>query len=272
MLSFSVLPLMQRLFRRPFGIHSPFLYDLAENCLQADERLDVFDELESLRRSLCKDQRRLQVMDHGSGGRFGAVRAKAGINKSAKPNKRSTTLGSQAGKALMPPKYSRLLFRLSKHFAPKRIIELGTSFGISAAYLSLGQPQASLDTVEGCPETADVAREVLNKAAAGHVQVHTGTFRQVLPGLVATGDPVDLVFLDGDHSYDGVMNNMEVLLPSLHNDSVVILDDIRWTRQMWRAWQSVSALPSTTLKVDLGRMGLVFFRRQLSVQNLQIWI
>ncbi len=270
--SFFVLPLMQRLFRRPFGIHSPFLYDLAENCLFADERLDVFDELESLRYSLRSDRRSLQVLDHGIGSRLGAVRPKANANKPKEPNKRSTTLGSQAGKALLNPKYSRLLFRLSSYFAPGRIIELGTSFGMSAAYLALGQPQTSLDTIEACPETADVARKVLKKAGAGHVQVHTGTFRQILPALMKTGDPVDMVFLDGDHSYPGVMDNMEVLLPSLHNDSVVILDDIRWTPQMWRAWQAVSALPATTLKVDLGRMGLVFFRRQLSVQNLKIWI
>ena len=43
---------MQYIFRKPFGIHSPFLYNFADQCLFADDHHQRFDQIEQNRRKL----------------------------------------------------------------------------------------------------------------------------------------------------------------------------------------------------------------------------
>ena len=59
-----------------------------------------------------------------------------------------------AGSSLKPKKYAQLLFRMVKYYKPQTILELGTSFGITSAYLASGNDNSVLHTCEGSPAIA----------------------------------------------------------------------------------------------------------------------
>ena len=53
--------------------------------------------------------------------------------------------------------------QISAEFGRPFIIELGTSFGISAMYLAAAIPDTTVYTMEGCPAVSEIAKRILRK-------------------------------------------------------------------------------------------------------------
>ena len=87
------------------------------------------------------------------------------------------------------------LARISEIAKPARILELGTALGYTACCLASGSPAATVDTIDGDPEHAALAREQIAAVGlADRITVHVGDFEKVLAGLT---DVYDMVFFDG---------------------------------------------------------------------------
>jgi predicted O-methyltransferase YrrM len=256
--------LLQYIFRKPFGIHSPFLYDFACRCLYARDRLPDFDLIENLRHTLLQDQTILDITDFGRGtGRHKRREGDAPLLYKRK-------ISSIARHSLQSPAMCRLLYRTVQYFSPDHILELGTSLGISTAYLAKAAPKARIITLEGCEQTADRARSLFRKTKLHNIEVITGDFKQTLGEALQKLQKVGLVYLDGDHSYSGVMNNFCKIIEHLDENSVLILDDIRWSKGMKKAWLEIAGHHKTTLAVDLFSLGIVFFNPSLSKQIIPV--
>ena len=107
---------------RGHGIHSPFLYDFTEKILNAQDKPEVFDRIENLRARLKRDHSEIPVLDLGAG--------------SVSDNRQTRRVCDIARMAAKPPKYGRLLHRIAAHYGARQVLELGTSLGLSAAYMS----------------------------------------------------------------------------------------------------------------------------------------
>ncbi len=258
--------LLQFVFRKPYGIHSPFLYNLASQCIYNDKQRDVFSAIEN-RRNLFKQRKEtILVTDFGRGPRMrkGSMVSQEGSMLVER------SLASIVSRSLQTPRYARLFFRLVQHFQPSSILEMGTSLGITTAYLAAANPTARVHTIEGCPRLASLANETFNELAMSNVLLTVGSFSQVLPKVLTDSPSWDMVYLDGNHSYQGVLETMEAINPHIGPASFVIVDDIRWSRGMWRAWKTLLTIPEVSLSIDLGRMGLLFFNKDLSKQNVML--
>lgn len=76
-----------------------------------------------------------------------------------------------------------------------RMLELGTALGYTACCLAAARPDAQVDTIEGDPLRASLARDNIAAASlADRVTVHQGDFLTVLPRLTPG---YGLVFFDG---------------------------------------------------------------------------
>src|SRR5579863_834054 len=109
---------------RGHGIHSPFVYDLVSKVLCDKSGDPAFAAIGGLRRRLLGDDGVLEVDDMGAGSVRGSLRAR-----------RVAEIARHAAK---PPRIGRLLFRLAKYYRPTLVVELGTSLGLSTAYLAAG--------------------------------------------------------------------------------------------------------------------------------------
>lgn len=236
------------------SIHSPFLYNLIISVFDDSTKYPEYTRIEKLKKALLKDNRLVTVTDFGAGSKV--------IQKTLRTVKDITRTSSK------PVKIGRLLFRLSKHFQPKTILELGTSFGLSSAWLAAGSPEAKAYTIEGCPAIASIASENINKLNPGNISLIQGLFDEKLPGLLHSLNEVDFVFIDGNHRWKPTVSYFEQCLTKSVNETCFVIDDIHWSDEMEKAWQEIKDNKKVTMTVDLFFFGLVFVDQGLSKQNL----
>jgi predicted O-methyltransferase YrrM len=238
------------------GLHSPFVFSLYTTVIRHTGEYAAYAQVEKRRQELLASSQVLEVTDFGAGSQV----AGAGGRRRA--------VRDIARHAAKPPRLAQLLFRLVNHFRPATILELGTSLGLTTAYLALADSRNQVITFEGCPNTADVARQTFEKLAIQNVRLVEGNLDQTLPGTLAgLAQPLDFVFFDGNHRYEPTLRYFEACLAKAHENSVFVLDDIHWSAEMERAWEAIKAHPSVTITIDLFYVGVVFFRKKQPRQD-----
>lgn len=235
------------------GMHSPFIFHFITQVLNDKQQYSEYDTVENLRSELLKDKTVLTIEDFGAG---------SSINKT---NER--TVASIAKNAAKPKKFGQLLFRMVKAYQPATILELGTSLGITTSYLSLAKPTAKLITMEGANAVANIARNNFEKLKLKNCLIEQGNFDHTLPAIIRAlseveGPSVDFAFIDGNHRQEPTERYFLGLLPKTNNDSILIFDDIHWSREMQAAWETIKAHPSVRCTIDLFFIGIVFFREE----------
>ena len=238
------------------GLHSPFVFGLYTTVIRHGGEFGAYRRIEARRRELLRSSQTITVTDLGAGSQ---VVGAGGTQR---------RLSAIARHAAKPPRLAQLLFRLVNHFQPATILELGTSLGLTTAYLAAVSSRSQVLTFEGCPNTAAVARETFAELHLPNVRLVVGNLDQTLPATLADlATPVDFVFFDGNHRYEPTMRYFEQCLAKANENSVFVLDDIHWSAEMERAWEAVKAHPAVTVTVDLFYVGLVFFRKKQPRQD-----
>jgi predicted O-methyltransferase YrrM len=235
------------------GVHSPFVFDFITRVLNDRKQYPCYDQLEAYRRRLLKDDRMISVQDYGAG--------------SAMIKQTERKVGAIASTSLKPVKYARLLHRMVRYYQPSVIVELGTSFGISTSYMAKGNPSARVYTLEGAPSIASIALQQFRDTDIGNVQLAEGEFAAVLPGILHEIPPVDFAFIDGNHQYGPTLDYFSKLLARSHQRTIMVFDDIHWSRGMEDAWNRIKDDPAVTLSIDLFFIGIVFFDKSFLVKQ-----
>jgi predicted O-methyltransferase YrrM len=231
------------------GIHSPFVFELVTKVLNDRINYDDYATIEAVRKILLSSKTAVEVEDYGAG--------------SAKGLKKTRTIQQIAATSLKKPKYSQLLYRLVKYFQPATMLELGTSLGITTAYLAAAKKNANVITMEGAPAVAAIAEENFKRLNLQNTRLIIGNFDNTLPLLVHEQQLLfDFVFIDGNHRKKPTISYFEQLLQKSTSQTVFIFDDIHWSREMEEAWEAIKKHSSVTLTIDLFFIGLVFLRRE----------
>jgi predicted O-methyltransferase YrrM len=180
------------------------------------------------------------------------------------------TVGSIAKHSAKSAKQAQLLFRLVNFFEPETIIELGTSLGVSTAYLASANSKIPVITIEGCEETAEIAKQNFKHLKLKNIEQLVGNFDEVFPKLVKGCKKIDLIYIDGNHRKQPTINYFQQCLEKVNEDSVLIFDDIYWSDEMIQAWEEIKKNNQVTLTIDLFYMGIVLFRKQQTKQHFMI--
>ena len=234
--------------KKGHGIHSPFVFEFITKVLNDRTEYAEYEIVENLRGILLQDETVLSVDD------FGARSAK---NKTA-----TRTIASIAANAAKPPKFGQLLYRMVKYYRPCSIVELGTSLGLSTAYLSLAGPGSKIITMEGAPSVAERARQNFENLNFKNIAIIEGNFDQTLASVLSQSPQVDFAFVDGNHRREPTERYFKQLLPVVHNDSILIFDDIHWSREMEQAWEAIIQNIDVRCSIDLFFLGIIFFRQE----------
>jgi len=229
------------------GLHSPFVYRLVDEIIYDFHAKKIYPEVETIRHTLLNDDRMITITDLGAGSH---------VN-----NNKQKRVGDIAKNALKPPKLAQLIYRLVADLQPKNIIELGTCLGTTSIYLQKAAPNAKVYTLEGCPETAKIAKESFAKAGVNNIELITGNFDDTLKSVIDGLDQLDFVFVDGNHQKDATLKYFEWCLPKVNDNTLLIFDDIYWSEGMKEACTQIKAHPQVTVTVDLFWIGLVYFRK-----------
>lgn len=230
------------------GIHSPFVYELSDQCLSISISKEDQKCLDVLFSKLKDDKRTIEINDFG-----------AGSKRLSSQRKISKILSTSSSKG----KYGKLLYQLSKHYCPERTLELGTSLGAGTHYLCLGFPEGEITTIEACSNTRAIALENL----PAKIESIESTFSEYLPQISKS---FDLVFIDGHHDGDALLKYLEDADRFTHDDTIFVLDDIRWSDSMKEAWNKVVSNPKYNVTLDFFRVGIVIKRPQQEKEHFSL--
>jgi predicted O-methyltransferase YrrM len=132
------------------------------------------------------------------------------------------------GEALLPiaPDVGHFLYNLARSINAKRIVEFGTSFGVSTIYLAAALRDNGGGLAIGSElESSKVTKAVENLTQAEllpFVEIRAGDALQTLANLDGA---IDLLFLDGWN--DLYLDVLLLLLDKLRSRSVVLADDLK---------------------------------------------
>ena len=272
------------------GIHSPYLFEWVRLVMADKNSYYAWGKIEECRERMLADKREVVFEDYGSG-------AKSGVGISERGDKRKVC--DIAKGSLAKKKYAQMLARLVNWLgrslstfhseavhgtsvvgSPAKggsgdgqlavgdgltIVELGTSLGVTTAYMAAVDSRNKVVTYEGCPAVAEIAKENWKMLGINNIECVVGDIN--VEKLDKELGRVDVAFVDANHTYVGTRAYINILLQKVHAKSVLVVDDIHHSAEMERAWREICADERVTSTMDLYQMGLVFFDKHYWKRN-----
>ncbi len=246
------------------GVHSPYLFEWVRLIMSDKHRYYSWDAIEDCRRAMLVDKRELEFVDYGSGA------------EKIKNRKSIRRVCDIARGSLTRMKYAQLLSRLVNWLGSQLgdrdkgliIVELGTSLGVTTAYLAMPDSRNRVLTYEGCCAVVEVAKENWRKLGVNNIQCVVGEIDTSI--LSRELGRVDVAFVDANHTCAGTREYFNVLANKVHEKSVIVIDDIHHSPEMECAWKDICADERVTSTMDLYQMGLVFFDKHYLHRNYKI--
>ena len=259
------------------AIHSPYLFRLVRFVLRDENAYYCFRDIERRREFLLACEDSLDVVDYGSAGSPEGLHVQRRVCDIAKNHLESARVG-------------QVLFRIvnflhEEEKRPLNILELGTSLGITTAYLASPDSRNKVVTMEGSEAVLRVAQGVWKMLKLENIESIQGNIDDTLYNIYsvqssefriqssdvrvqssefrclsseAKDERIDLAFVDANHTYDATMRYADFLLNRLTEKGILVLDDIHYSEQMERAWSELKADPRVTTSMDLYHVGLLF--------------
>jgi predicted O-methyltransferase YrrM len=134
--------------------------------------------------------------------------------------------------ALQKPSEFGELLRLVRQMKPSVIVEIGSARGGATYAFRAAAPAAMVVSIDIDAEAATIRGDS-----------HDPATRIALKRLLC-GQPVDLLFIDGDHSYQGVRDDVEMYSPLVRSGGVIALHDVLEhpaypAIEVYRYWQEI---------------------------------
>lgn len=238
------------------NIHSPSLFYFVRMILYDNNQYYSWRDIERSRKSLLGNRNYVQLEDFGVG-----KYSRRKVNKIAQ-----TSLAS--------PKKAQILFRTIEYICQQKatvdkrinIVELGTSLGITTAYLAMQSQQNRVLTFEGSEELIGIAKNEWRKLGINNIVSIQGNINTTLESVLNNewrDEQVDFAFIDANHTYEATIKYWKVLVDRAKDNSIFVMDDIRYSKQMNLAWEEICQSEKVTSALDFGDFGMLVFNPYL---------
>lgn len=230
------------------GIHSPYLFELVRFVLRDRNAYYCFSDIERRREMLLSCRDVLDYVDYGSAGTPEGKHIERRVCDIARGH-------------LERAEVAQMLFRLVNFIGdhggrPLEILELGTSLGVTTAYLAAVDSRNRVVTLEGSEDVLRVAADVWKALNIENIESHQGNIDDTLYSC-ARGQ-LDIVYVDANHTYEATLRYVQFLLPRMTEKGVIAVDDIHYSAEMEQAWEALKADDRVTTSMDLYHVGLLF--------------
>jgi predicted O-methyltransferase YrrM len=132
-------------------------------------------------------------------------------------------------KTMLKKEVALHLFDLVTPMEVKRIVDVGTGFGMSSKFFSDLKPQATIYTVDGFGLYGDgrIYKEYSPAEVKKIIFSHPHNVIQILGDSqkVPWELPIDVLFIDADHTYEGCKADYDNYSPFLVQGGLLIFDD-----------------------------------------------
>lgn len=239
-------------------IHSPFLFSLMQAVFDDSKKNwpSYFFDIELQRKKMISSKEKIEFEDFGSGG--------------DKSRKKQLSIRSIALQAVKQAKYARFLNRLVTYTKSNHIIELGTSLGITTAYLASVDSDLKIYTVEGDKNIQKKAQQNWNELNLKNIHSYSFDLNEKWSLLADQINKIDFLFIDANHRKEAMIRYVLQSMTYIHEQSVIVLDDIHWSKETYEAWSILKNRKEVTLSFDIYQMGILFFDKKLSKEDFTL--
>ena len=230
------------------AIHSPYLFHMVRFIMRDRNAYYCFGDIERKRDLLLNCADTLDVVDYGSQGLKEGKHVKRKVSEIARTH-------------LERPQIGQSLFRLVNFMGqhekrPLEIIELGTSLGITTAYLASASSKNRITTYEGSEAVLRVAQGIWSALKLENIEWQQGNIDDTLYNYAR--EKADLAYMDANHTYEATKRYAEYLLPRITENGMLVIDDIHYSEDMERAWTELKKDERVTTSMDLYHIGILF--------------
>ncbi|MDZ4751534.1 MAG: class I SAM-dependent methyltransferase [Flavobacteriales bacterium] len=240
------------------GVHSPFVYDLMTLHLPRKKQFACFGDIEFQREKMLENDSLITVVDLGAG---------STLNQSQQ--KKISTIAAISSK---PRVQAQVFFKIANLLQPHTILELGTNLGLTTSYLAKACPNAQVVTIEGSKILAEIAKENIHSCGCTNVKVVVGSFDQNLDHELTKLKSVGMAFIDGNHQEEATLLYWSQITKYCDEMSIVIVDDIYWSKGMNNAWNRIKQQSEVSLSLDFFHFGVIFFYNGIEKQHFTLKI
>lgn len=234
---------------RGHNVHSPFVFDLITNVIEEKNPYYIYNKIEEIRLELLSDKSEIYVLDCGTG--------TSGVRK----------ISEIASKSLKKPLDAQLLFRLVNQIDPSNIVELGTSLGLTTAYLASVDTRVPVYSFDASSELIAYAKKNSDRLNLFNVKYIEGDINSTLHNFLKELDELGFVFFDANHTEEATIQYFLECENKISNKTVFVFDDIHSSKGMEQAWCKIFSHPKVTVTIDLFKFGIVYFNPELKKQH-----
>ncbi len=224
------------------SLHEPFIYDFYREVISNQSLHEDFSRIEALRNAYRQDRKKRDLNTLGA------------LSQQGKRSFRQLAIGGSTN-----PSYARILYHITQFLNTENVIELGTSLGFTSLYLS-SDPKVRLLTLEGDPILIKEAGKQFTAMQRQNIKLIEGNIDETLDPVLEELNRVDMMYIDANHRYDPTIRYFDQALKYIHEESVLIFDDIHWSVEMSQAWDKIRNDDRVTLSIDLYQFGIIFFK------------
>lgn len=159
----------------------------------------------------------------------------------------------------MSPHWALSIHRMADALQVSSVLELGTSLGITTAYLAMVPSVKKVVTMDACTESLDIAKTVWRNLGLANISAVEGRIEDHLAEVLHVHKP-QMIILDANHKYEAVLKYFKMVKPYLTEESVVVLDDLYWSKSMAKAWSEIRSDEAVRQSLDFFWQGWLFFR------------
>ena len=166
------------------------------------------------------------------------------------------------------------LHNLVSFYKARNVLELGGHFGRGTFAMgsALEREGTSITSIEGCPETIEVAKVYLNEGELLNYTILEGAFASVLKNLAKTNKSYDLIYIDGHHTAEALLDLIPICHSLLNKKGVIAVDDIFWNYAVHKAWRKSIQRTKPWASFEFLNFGYMFFdTKGLNQQFFKLW-
>ncbi|MFT7591827.1 MAG: putative O-methyltransferase YrrM [bacterium] len=234
------------------SVHSPYIFKLVQHIKKTPFVWAKYRQIETLRSKLKRDNTLVSFKDFGANGTI-----------------RERTISTIARNSAKNRAQCKVLAQIIEYVNPQVSVELGTSLGISYAYMATAAPNATITSIEGAAEIAELASKNMSELGL-FANIQVGSFDEKLPHLLNSLQTIDFAYIDGNHQEISTLDYFNQLLASLTPEGCIVFDDIYWSEGMTNAWNKIHSDKRVSLSIDLYHIGVIFIRPGVDKQHFKL--
>ena len=218
-------------YRKGFGVHSPFIYNLITKVIEEKMPYYVFDDIENFRKELLNREGLTKVL---------------------------------TSRETQHKNYGALLFRLVNFFKCRNVLQIGSSTGVMSLYLALPlRNSCECYALEERPDLLEYVRTFAENFSLKNLHFMEGDYAENLLLLKTGNASFDFIFINTKGNSEKTSQAFSLVETFISGNTVMVIDNIRNDKAMKKQWQEIKNRPDVSLTIDLFSLGLVFFNIQL---------